>query len=83
MIASYSSSTLFPVGEVNICPGETALFTCQVSTTNHSQPVLPQINWWIQFEAPDRDLSDVHQNFISADPLGDLQTEMDTSLHST
>ena len=66
--------SLSPSGRVCICPGEQLLFTCQVSDSGHNYTQL-QINWMIQFEAPDRGLSDMHQSFVSTDPLGDLQTD--------
>lgn len=73
MTASHSSATLFPVREVNICPGGTRVFTCQVSTATTSGPVFPQINWWIQFETPS--LSDVLQSYVTGDLLGDVATD--------
>ena len=68
-----SSPTLFPVGRVNICPGETRIFMCHVSTAMATTS--SQIDWLIQFEASYRDLSDVQQTYISEDHLGDVVTD--------
>ena len=69
-----SSPALFPVGEVKICPGETRVFTCQVSMDMASNPVLTQIiDWRIHFAAPG--LADVQQNYIPSDPQGDVRAD--------
>ena len=76
MIISESSLglTLFPFGEVNVCPGGTRVFTCQVSMAVTSPPAaLPQIHWRIQFE--EAGLSDIHQSYIVSDPLGEVLTD--------
>ena len=74
------SPTLYPVGEVNVCPGDTRVFTCQVSMAIN---MVSRIEWLIQFEA--LDLSDILQSYILADPLGDVHIDfkVDTHLHST
>ena len=64
--------TLFPFGEVNVCPGGTRVFTCQVSMAATSPPTaLPQIHWRIQFETG---LSDIHQSYVVSDPVGEVLT---------
>ena len=68
------SPSLIPVGEVNICPGDTRVFECQVSTANTSHPVSAHIEWLIQFEAPD--LSDILQSYILGDHLGDVHVDV-------
>ena len=64
--------SLSPSGKVCICPGDQLLFTCRASSHNDTSP---QIDWLIQFEAPDRDLSDIQQTYISEDHLGDVVTD--------
>ena len=65
------SPTLYPVGEVNVCPGNTRVFTCQVSMGTN---MINRIEWLIQFEA--LDLSDILQSYILADPLGDVHIDI-------
>ena len=72
IIITACSPTLYPTGEVNICPGDTRVFTCQISMATNM--VNHRIDWLIQFEA--LDLSDVLQSYILADPLGDIHIDI-------
>ena len=60
---------------MNICPGDTRVFKCQVSTgnTSHPRPLSPHIEWLVQFESPD--LSNIVQSYILADHLGDVHID--------